>query len=190
MKGFFIVLTFCSLLQADQQEVIIQVQNLAQQSTDRQSFIDAITRIEKGKRSSILDLSQQVSPRLHATLQQATTSLVFTDDQLDQKLHELKLEQNLLFALEAKNLDGALQAIDDGADANTATSAGHTALMLAVLKADQDAVIHLLNQNARVKDKGAFLLNPDSEVEQMNALDLAQRRNYQPIVQILKKALS
>lgn len=189
MKRLFIILTFCSLLQAGPQDVIIKVKNLAHKVPDRAAFIVAITRVPKGEKQSLLDLTQQISPRLYATLQRAKTSLVFTDDELKKKLHELEQEQNLLSVLEAQNIDGALQAIKSGADVNTTTQSGHTALMLAVLKADQEAVRDLLKQNVRVDYKGKFVFDSDAEVEYMNALELAQRLNYQPIVEILNKAL-
>lgn len=191
MKRFFIILSFCAfgLLQADQQDFIMQVKKLATEAPDRKTFIKYITHVPKGKNLSIFDLSQKVSPRLHATLLQAKTSLVFTDDDLNKKLYELELEQDLLTALEGKNLNGAFEAISKGADVNTATLSGHTPLMLAVLKADQAVVKDLLKRHAHVGAQGEFVFDDHLGTEHMSALDLAKRLNYQPIAKILDKDL-
>ena len=188
MKRFFTIAIFCisSLVQANQQEFIMQIRNLAQQAPDRKTFIDQITRSSK-KNESIFNLSHKLSPRLYATLQRAKTSLVFTDHELDKKLYELELEQELLSALESKNLTTVYEAINNGANVNTTTSLGHTPLMLAVLKADQYVVENLIKRGARVDKKGAFSFDDSTETEQMSALDLAQRVKHRPIVEFLQR---
>lgn len=190
MKRFFIILSFCicGLLQADQQGFIMQVKKLATETPNRETFINSIMHVPKGKDSNIFYLSQKVSPRLYAALLQAKTSLVFTDDDLNKKLYELELEQDLLTALEGKNLNGAFEAISKGADVNTATPSGHTSLMLAVLKADQTAVKDLLKRHAHVSAQGEFVFEDHLGTEHMSAIDLAKRLNYQPIANILDKA--
>jgi len=112
---------------------------------------------------------------------------IYDADELNEKLYKLKLEQDLLAALERKNLNNVFEAIANGADVNTSTEQGHTPLMLAVLEGDQEVVQDFVNIGARVKDKGTFTFEDEPEARQMNALELAQKLKHQPIVRILAK---
>ncbi len=191
MKRFFLIFFVCSVsVQARSEEILIrQVNKLADKAPSRADFVNYITFVPQGKKANLFERSKQVSPRLYATLLRAKTSLVFTDEALKQKLNNLVLEQDLLDALEAKNLAAAFEAIEKGADVNTTTESGHTALMLAVSKADQSGVQELLKRGAKQNTKGEFKLDNQQEVQHMSAFELAKQLKYEPIAQLLKKAL-
>lgn len=191
MKCFFFVLflSFVGLQARQEENLIRQVNKLLLQAPTREDFLNSITFIPENQKNNLLDLSKKLSPRLYATLLRAKTSLGFTDNELKQKLYSLILEQDLLDALEAKNLVAAFEAIEKGADVNIATESGHTALMLAILQADQSAVQDLLRRGAKQNVKGEFMLDGQTNPHYMTPLALAQQLDYQPIAQVLKKAL-
>ena len=186
---FFIVL-LGNVLQADQYKEIREVQELFKVVPDHTVFINRITDDSKNKKS-IIAVAEEENPRLFAALQQFTTSLAYSDQEFEEKLHELELEQKLLTALNVKDLSTVLNVIDNGADSNSTTEGGHTPLILAVLQSDQLAVQKLLKHGARITPKAEFTFKDKNGIdrhERMDALELAQELNYQPLVEILKKA--
>lgn len=191
MKRILLTLLVCFVnIQARKEGRLIRyVYQLANQSPSKDAFIESVTVVPRNKKTNLIGISKDLSPRLHATLLRGKTSLGFTDKALKNKLRTLVLEQDLLDGLEAKNLFAVFEAIAKGADVNTVTEQGHTALMLAVLKADQEAVKDLLKRGAKQSVKAEVIFDDSVDVQHMNALELAQKLNYQPIVKILKKAL-
>ncbi|MFT6765215.1 MAG: ankyrin repeat protein [Alteromonas naphthalenivorans] len=194
MKKCLVVIALCmaSLLQADAHYEIALVQKLLKEAPDKKTFLQLIAqKPQEGK--SVLAHAQEKSPRLEAALERYRTSLTFTDQGLQDKLSELLLEQELLSALKAKDLNGTLNAVKNGADINTALEGGQTPLILAVVHSDQSAVKELLSRGAKKHLKADFVLNDangKSHHEHMSALEFAQHMGYKLIAKILQKASS
>lgn len=185
MKRLLGIALLMSAYTYPQLTAIEKIKDLAS-ALPRDEFIIAITKPTRSG-ESVLEAAQE-NPRLYAALNRAQTSLTFSDAQLQEKLKQVQAEQDLIVALEQQNLGTLFEALKDGADVNTQTEAGHTALMLAVLKADKAAVQDLLKQGARTSSKGEFILDGADEPEHMSAQQLAQRLGYQPLANLLRDA--
>jgi hypothetical protein len=191
MKKHFLWMVLCmfGLVQANQKYAIEQVQRLVEEAPDKDTFLQSIIQVPNIG-ISVVDQAKEHNSRLFAALERYRTSLVFSDQDLQEKLTELQLEQEVFDALNSRNLEGVLQLVKNGADSNTTTQGGHTPLILSVLKADPSAVTELLKHGARITPQAEFALEEDGEAyhSRMNALEFARYMGYKSIAKILKEA--